>query len=250
MTDPNAATTDLNYVVTLTDADDPTKVYTANCTHAGITPSDFANKMFIADYNGGSITLKVEQEEDQVRLVVGGEGTNTAEYELFVGQGDELPTGYTEDGKYITKWTADGNVVTTYDAAYTDYVAEFVDTKMLVVKQQNDGKSPKEVRFIGSLDKLSGYSEAGFVFANKPVDGELTVENGVRAQLNTAYTALNADGVSVTANQIYDDYSNYFFAYAIRKIPQGVTIYARAYVVVDGTIIYGDMSTFAIDELQ
>ena len=47
----------------------------------------------------------------------------------------------------------------------------------------------------------------------------------------------------------YDGYSNFFFAYALRKIPTTVTIYARAYVVIDGVTIYGSMAEFPINSL-
>ena len=197
-----------------------------------------------------SIPSGVSVVYDGAVLTVGGEDTNTTAFNVVVEQGDMLPTGYTSDGKYILGWTADDSAVTTYDKAKTKYVAEFVDTKMLVVKQQNNGKSPKNVRFIGSLNTLQGYDEAGFVFANKPVSGDLTIANGRQVVLNTAYSALNAAGTSVTADKKYDAYSSYFIAYALKEIPAEVTIYARAYVKIGDTIIYGSMSTFDIDSLK
>ena len=121
---------------------------------------------------------------------------------------------------------------------------------MLTVKQQNNGQTPKNVRFIASLNTLTGYDEAGFVFANRPVSGDLTIANGKQVVLNTAYSSLNAAGTSVTADKTYDAYSNYFIAYALKEIPAEVTIYARAYVKIGDTIIYGAMSTFVIDQLN
>ena len=116
-------------------------------------------------------------------------------------------------------------------------------------KVEEDGT--KSVRFIATLDKLEGYTEAGFIFANAEVNGELTEVNGKKMALNTAYAKLNADGVAQTPEETgtYDAYSNFFFAYALRKIPADVTIYVRAYVVIDGVTIYSETVPFVINEL-
>ena len=246
---PETETTNVLLRITCTDLSNQ-KTMMKNLTLGEYKQADMQCELggYFSYYGNG--TLKVAT----IGPVIGGGNTGSAELDLRLSTGDTLPIGYTADGKYILSWTLNGTAADTYDASETGYEAKFVDTKMLKVgkqyKVEEDGT--KTVRFIATLDTLEGYTEAGFIFANKTMDEELTLMNGSVAHLNTAYAALNADGVSVTPVQsgVYDAYSKYFIAYAIRKIPTNVTIYARAYVIIDGVTIYGDMGTFVIDELK
>ena len=176
---PTAETTGVALVLTMTDVDAPDKTYTAEITGTATT-ANLAREMGVMYHRGAKITLK-PTEWDGAALQVG-DGIKTDISKIVVEQGDELPTGYTADGKYILSWTADGSAVTAYDKTKSNYVAKFVDTKMLKVAKQHkvEDDGTKSVRFIATLDKLEGYTEAGFIFANQAVEGELTEANGKR----------------------------------------------------------------------
>ena len=180
--------------------------------------------------------------EATATLTVGGENTTTLN--VSVRHGDTLPTGYMEDGKYILGWKVNGQTVTQYDDQIdaTAYTADFVDTKMLQVKLQDDHETRTDatrltVRFIGSVDSLS-YASAGFALSLK--NTAPTVDTDKSVVLTKVYGSLNASGVSKSAAEVYDPYSAYMFAYALNDIPVNTTIYVRAYVrLEDGTYIYG-----------
>ncbi len=240
-----------NVTVTLTNATTGVGMYATTLKNMEIDTEKLAANAWVWTENPGAMRVKLISTEPTSTIIVGGGDTNTTAFPVLVENGGTLPTGYTEDGKYILAWSIGDTKVTTYDNTQETPVAEFVDTKMLTVLQQNNGETPMDVRFIASLNTLKGYDSAGFVLANRPVDGELTIKNGRSVDLNVAYATLNENGIPVTAADTYQDaYSQYFIAFALADIPAGVTIYARAYVKIGDTVIYGNMASFNIDNLE
>lgn len=181
---------------------------------------------------------------------VGGSESKTSESVCEAAADEPLPTDVTIDGsKYIIRWTLDGKVVTTYDSSRTieDYVAEFVDSKMLEVKYQQgdvvDGK--RDMRYIASVNGLD-YEKAGFVFSRANENPTITGDKCVYRETTKVYKSLMADGASTSISGAgYDDYSQYMYAFIIRKTPVDYTLYVRAYVVLpeSGKIVYGAVRT-------
>lgn len=198
-------------------------------------------------------------------LAVGG-GESSYPIMCSVKEGDVLPTGeYLEQTisvedqlyqvrHYVKAWKdADGNPVTSYEAGKT-YTPEYIDTKMLDVRVQykkdtvnsTDTEEKVIARFIGSVDKLEGYKETGFILSTKERDLDFGKGYKECTGINTVYEGLyeNVNGVSAykSAEELYDTYSDYIFAYDIGNLPAGQKVYARAYVrLSDGTTVLGNV---------
>ena len=207
-----------------------------NASTLSTTPIRIANDLKLVRTADGNWT------ETAATLTVGGE--NTTVLSVSVRYGDILPTGYMEDGKYILGWKVNGQAVTQYDdqIEVAAYIADFIDTKMLQVKIQDDHANRTDtthltVRFIGSVNSLD-YPSVGFALSLE--NAVPTIDTDKSVVLTRAYRSLNASGVSKPAAEVYDPYSAYMFAYALNDIPVDTTIYVRAYVkLADGTCIYG-----------
>ncbi|MBQ2987155.1 MAG: tyrosine-protein phosphatase, partial [Tyzzerella sp.] len=56
------------------------------------------------------------------------------------------------------------------------------------------------------------------------------------------YTTIMADGEAVDVQKVYGTQSNYMYAFEIKNVPTGATIYTRSYIkLTDETVIYGDL---------
>ncbi|MBQ2986728.1 MAG: hypothetical protein IJE23_04520, partial [Tyzzerella sp.] len=56
------------------------------------------------------------------------------------------------------------------------------------------------------------------------------------------YTTIMADGEAVDVQKVYGTQSNYMYAFEIKNVPTGATIYTRSYIkLTDETVIYGDI---------
>jgi len=173
-----------------------------------------------------------------------GDGTTVTQVSISIAAGETLPTGWNED-KYIIDWTYNGEKVTTY-ATNTDaanYVPNFIDKKMLVVKTQTKAENNKvTARFIGSLDDYqdADYDYVGFVLSTTTAD-PLQATNHLDKPIHVVWDAIYASGVLKTAVDIYSSYSNYLFALDVEGLTAGKTVYARAYVkLANGQTVYGD----------
>ncbi len=125
----------------------------------------------------------------------------------------------------------------------------YVDTKMLSVKVQDNsttspvGTSKFNIRFIASVNSLD-YESAGFVFSLTNDTPEVGKSDCVQKSTTTVYKSLMAAGTSQHVSDVYGDYSEYMYVFAIKDTPANERIYVRAYVELeDGTLVYGDVRT-------
>lgn len=194
-------------------------------------------------------------QKDPVDLIVGGGETKTDAVSVTVVDNMELPTGYVK-GKYIFGWTYNGKNQTTFDTNNDPrlYVAEFIDTKMLDVKKQDNsetaeaGATTLNMRFISSVDSTN-YDEVGFVFSLTNFEPILGGTTCVSRSTTTVYENLNAAGEPQHVYNVYDEYSAYMYAFEMTKIPatgDGTVIYARAYVKRGNTYVYGATNAITV----
>ena len=129
---------------------------------------------------------------------------------------------------------------------YNDVVAakKAVDTRpMLNTKYQMENNNEKyNIRFVSSMDNYENYQEAGFVFSIANDNPILDGTGCVTKPTEKLYTSIMADGEAVDVQTAYGEQSNHMYAFEIKNVPAGTTIYTRAYIkLTDGTIIYGDL---------
>ena len=210
--------------------------------------------------------VRVWGDVDVKDILVVGDGELSYPITLCVEEQDVLPTDeYLEQTislggelltvrHYLMGWKdEEGNSVSTYQSGKT-YTPEYIDTKMLEVHVQykedseNSTSADEKVitRFIGSVDKLEDYTEAGFILSTKERQLELGKGYKEISGITTVYAGLYENVNDATtykrAEDIYDEYSNYMFAYDIGNLPAGKKVYARAYVKLsDGTIVLGNV---------
>lgn len=227
------------------------KAVQANCTNIVNLPytKNEINKATSELVNASEMLIPLTLE-----LKVGGGDSNTSESLCEAVADEQLPTDVVIDGsKYIIRWTLDGEVVTSYDSSrpIEDYVAEFVDSKMLEVKyQQGDAVNGKrDMRYIASVNGLN-YKKAGFVFSSANENPTINGDKCVYRETTKVYKNLMADGTSTSISGAgYDAYSQYMYAFIIRNTPIDYALYVRAYVILpdSGKVVYGAVRTITAE---
>lgn len=197
-------------------------------------------------------------QKNNVTVSVGGDDNES--FSLTVG--DSLPTNSYFGMKYIIGWVDEsGNAYTGNVSADKQLTADYIQLGMMDVKYQITGGATAsseslDCRFLASVDSTERYSSVGWLFSltnQNPTRSD--VGNSVAERTSTrVYLKVNANGTSLSTADVYaKDYSNYFYAFEIKNIPQShysSPIYVRAYVTLeDGTVVYGNTKAVVINDI-
>ena len=167
----------------------------------------------------------------------------------------DLPVNERVDTKFVLGWkNPDGTKYegTTY---VPGLVAEFVETKMMRVKYQL-GNSGNAIRYIASIDETERYNSVGWLFSLNNTEPEIGDADVAERKSSKVYRSLLASGVETFTKDIFTDVecSTFLYVFEITDIPEAAAdsvVYVRPYVeMVDGTIVYGDVSTRSLNQLK